>query len=204
MILHDHKLIFIHVPKCAGRSVCDVFHQRFDHFTFHYYYKEYTKFIRMYETFSIVRNPYDRLVSIYHYIKEHRRHSTEPIAVKGASFKWWLTMNIMKYQGDFTYTSPEGERAGDGDIGSSFFFSPQWRRVSSPDGAMVNKVFYFERLHEVEQFLNSKVGVHITLPHKNSSVHKPWREYYDSELIELCRMFRPIQEDCNKLGYELL
>lgn len=79
MITHDYKLIFIHVPKCAGRSINDVFNQRFDHFTARYYEKEYADQWKKYTKFTIVRNPFDRLVSIYTYMMKHRRHLYEPV-----------------------------------------------------------------------------------------------------------------------------
>ena len=93
MISHKHKCIFVHVPKCGGRSVQNVFIQdsgltwdtrepfllrenknlksgppRLAHLT----YREYLDYFYIsqelmdsYFKFSIVRDPYRRMESIY-------------------------------------------------------------------------------------------------------------------------------------------
>lgn len=210
MITHDHKLIFIHIPKCAGRSVSDAFNQRFDHFTLGHYKREYLSCYMNYTTFTIVRNPYDRLVSLFHYIREHRRHVDEPIFCGFGDFKKWLIGNMIAFDRRARGLSPELERGTDGDIGSPFQFAPQWQFLSiiDPDGhnckyglGRVDHIFRFEDLAHVRVFL-SKFGA--SLNHLNSSKHDHWLSYYDGELMEYCRCFKPIVEDCRLFDYELL
>lgn len=101
MITHDHKIIFVHIPKCAGRSICDIFNQRFDHYTAKYYELEFNRFWKEYTKITIVRNPYDRLVSLYIYIKQHRRHANESIAINIQDFRAWIKSNIAAFNGNF-------------------------------------------------------------------------------------------------------
>jgi chondroitin 4-sulfotransferase 11 len=67
---HSKKCIFVHIPKTAGTSVTDALFgtPRPRHRPLQWYegmepelYKEYFKF-------AFVRNPWDRLVSGYHYV----------------------------------------------------------------------------------------------------------------------------------------
>lgn len=210
MISHDHKLIFIHIPKCGGRSICDIFNQRFDHFTANYYIREYSEYWNRYDKFTIVRNPYARLVSIYHYIKEHRRHSFEPIGFEGKmpDFKTWLIKNINHYSGDFYKHSAEGMRGTDGDLGSPFWFSSQFRRLSSNDGKIYANLKLFkleEGMQPVTDWLQEVTGKYLIPLHINKSAHEPFIEYYDEELIELINYcFEPINEDVNNLFYAYL
>ncbi len=69
MIDHKNKLIFIHIPKTAGTSLQELlFNKKI--FNAHRKSLKIIKKIGRYNDyykFAIVRNPFDRLVSIYHY-----------------------------------------------------------------------------------------------------------------------------------------
>lgn len=73
----EKEIIFIHVPKCAGRSVRKAVglprdgHDRALWYKFH----DPEKF-RRYFKFTVVRNPWDRLVSAYFYLRQDRGHET--------------------------------------------------------------------------------------------------------------------------------
>lgn len=208
MITHDFKLFFVHIPKCAGRSVCDMFNQRFDHYTAAYLQREYETFWNDYKKFTIVRNPYDRLVSLYHYIRDHRRHANERIAVDNPmpTFRQWLKINIENYMGDFSFSSAEGYRGSDGNLGSSFWFSSQFRRISDANGKIiVDHIFKLDNgTQEIEDFLQSITHISAKMPHSNKSEYPDFLEFYDDKTIALASSFIPIQEDCLKLGYQLL
>lgn len=206
MISHDFKIFFTHIPKCAGRSVCDIFNQRFDHYTANYYRTEFPNYWSSYHTFTIVRNPFSRYVSLYLYLLEHRRHSKERIMItpgETPSFKLWLKTNINQYQGDFDMNSAEGKRGTDGDPGSSFWFSSQKRRISSHNGGViVSDIFYLEDgMHKVEKYLQGITGVYATMPHSNKQDATDYRKYYDQELIDLVHDFAPAKEDLELFEY---
>ena len=72
MILHDKKIIFVHIPRTGGTSVEKYFNFKFDHgwkpetaqhLTLEEYDNHYD--IKNYFKFTIVRNPWDRLLSWY-------------------------------------------------------------------------------------------------------------------------------------------
>ena len=66
-------LLFVHVPKCGGSSVeaqLGVYH---GHRSAVYFRAADPGLFAAAWKFSIVRNPYDRLVSAFHYLKNHTR-----------------------------------------------------------------------------------------------------------------------------------
>lgn len=197
MITHDYKLIFIHIPKCAGRSICDIFNQRFDHYTAYFYSKEYSRFWNEYKKFAIIRNPYERLVSMYHYIQQHRRHKHEPIGCNGSSFKKWVEINFI-FNKDFDYSSPEAERGNDWSIGSPFWFSSQKRFLSDNNDNLFDSIKLFKLdsgMHPVLDFLKSN-GVEIeNIKTINDSRHDEFMSYYDYNLFDLVTSKKFIQED---------
>jgi hypothetical protein len=78
MFLQEHKLLFIHIPKTAGTSVEAFFKQDYDtsetrrrkHLPLSHYERELGRDqLRDYVIFSIVRNPWDRLLSYFDWCK---------------------------------------------------------------------------------------------------------------------------------------
>lgn len=203
MITHDYKLIFVHIPKCAGRSISEIFNQRFDQFTAGHYEREYPKFWPHYKRFAIIRNPYARLVSMYYYIQNHRRHRFEPIACDGAPFDEWLRKNL-EARGDsiVNLLSPEAERGTDGDLGSRHWFTAQ--------AAFLNYCPKNFDLFRLEHGLNETVlpylqnlGVPVAdIPRVNTTKHENWERHYTRDLLELVNKHRMIREDLAHLGYQ--
>lgn len=71
MVNHDLKLVFIHIPKCAGTSINRMFDMKPYGFSGHAPIKYHEDLLdKGYRAFTIVRNPYDRAVSLYHYFSQ--------------------------------------------------------------------------------------------------------------------------------------
>ena len=72
MICHKRRFVFVHVPKTGGSSVIETLFPeligRWGSYRSHFLPEEYPARVwREYFTFSFIRNPWDRMVSLYHY-----------------------------------------------------------------------------------------------------------------------------------------
>ena len=194
IISHDHKFIFIHTIKAAGWSIKGGINA-FDHDAFvkSRNYPWYNCHMKPHEimekvgktvwdeyfTFAFVRNPWDWLVSLYHYMMEKEGH--------------WQHQEIAELGGFDRYI----ERICRGrDKGQSKF-------VIGKDGReiIIDFIGRFERLQEDYEKICARLEVRaIKLRKVNYSQHKDYRTYYDERLKEL--VAKTFAEDIERFGYE--
>jgi len=100
-----HKLIFIHIPKNAGTSIReslididpDVIYWRYHHTA-----EEYNEFLtrtKDFFKFTFVRNPWDRTISHYLYLKcdQHKKHRLEAWEhIQNLSFEDFIMSTVMQ------------------------------------------------------------------------------------------------------------
>jgi len=69
---HRYRCIFVHIPRTAGTSVLSALKERRHqvHCPWWVYQKADSRRYRTYFKFAFVRNPWDRLVSVYSYLKQ--------------------------------------------------------------------------------------------------------------------------------------
>jgi hypothetical protein len=74
-ISEPHRLIFLHVPKAAGTSIKRVLDlPGGGHPTWQYFAKHFPEQWRSYRKFTVVRNPWDRVVSAFAYAQMPESH----------------------------------------------------------------------------------------------------------------------------------
>jgi hypothetical protein len=172
MICHHHKCIFVHIPKTAGQSIECVFLQllgltwetraplllRFndrkdlgpprlahlkarEYLRYRYISKELFNF---YFKFSIVRNPWSRIVSFYKYKKYYRICTFKNFVMKH------LEKKIQK---------------------DHWFFGPQFDFIHNENGdIIVNFVGKFENINNDFRHICNSINIpEINLPHVNKS-----------------------------------
>lgn len=194
MISHHHKCIFVHIPKNAGQSIEHVFLDLLDlswetraplllrpndrselgpprlaHLKANEYiqYKYLTtEMFDNYYKFTFVRNPWDRMVSIYKYLGFNNK----------CDFKTFL----FSYYKDKIFE----ERF--------WFVGPQSDFIYDPKGKLlVDFVGRFEDLQNDFNQVCRKIGIPLAqLSHinkstdeKNATVFKCYQDYYDQESI---------------------
>ena len=166
MIDHSRKLLFIHIARTGGTSIetaiCGKDWWLIDSESKHISASQsrvlYGEEIwESYHKFSIVRNPWDRLLSMW-------------------ITKWW---NIEKLQSNCKFkefiqnVSPHPNEKY-----NSLFY---WE-ILGEEGIEVLK---FEDLeNEFYTFLRSKKLTEVSLPHVEARQHKHYLEYYDEESLD--------------------
>ncbi len=132
--------------------------------------------------FAFVRNPWDHLVSKYHFILKRPPHRHYEIVRTLSCFRdyvRWLEENP----------------------GEALHGALQKYFVTDHSGQMlVDFLGRYENLQDDFQTACRRVGIHATLPHVNVSKHDDYRAYFDSETIDVVgRLFAP---DIKFFGYD--
>jgi len=191
------KIIFIHIPRCGGTSVeralnmfISVEHGwglKNDRAMHHYLCSDYISLLGRetfysYYKFAIVRNPYTRLISEYHWCP-----------IKGMGSKSRQNMD------DFINDCRDiVEREDYYRTTYHDHMMPQHKFIYDANyNLMVDEVFYFERYDEVASMLNSRF---------DASVKKYQAGDYDKSLTlnpqQKERVYNIYKKDFELLGYE--
>ena len=174
---------FIHINKTGGSSVERALGLPFSHQTASMRVARLgpEEWNRRY-SFTFVRNPWDRIVSQYHYRKGRGRLRRD------LAFPDWIRATLVD---------------GDKDLmGWPVMFMGQVERISSPTGELlVDDVYRFESFAEDFARLCRRVRVDAALPHKKPSSHEHYSEYYDASTAAI--VARAFQRDIEFLGYSL-
>ena len=148
---------------------------------------------RYYESFSFafVRNPWDRMVSAFHYLK-HVPKSDDDVR--------WASENLSSYAcfGDFMQAMKSRSVALR--IMSWRHFLPQSYFIYDVRGRkLVNYVGRFEILQEEVEYIGERIGIDPVLTRENATVKKDYRLHYTKSSRNLVeRLYR---NDINRFGY---
>jgi hypothetical protein len=189
----DHKCVFVHIPKCAGSSISRSLFGNLGggHTTARKYQIVFTKKeFAEYFKFAFVRNPWDRVVSAFLFLKKGGTGQTD---------QRWAEQNLSEYP-DFDsfvrgWLNPVNARA-------SWHFKPQYPYVSGRDGRLlIDFVGYFERLQEDYSFIRRTIRCGAPLIHLNQTRDrsKDFRQYYREETQQI--VADVYREDIRIFGY---
>jgi len=168
---HDRRgeMEFIHVNKTAGSSIEAALGLPFSH---------YTASMRVARlgieewnlrySFTFVRNPWDRLVSQYHHRKGLDRLRTD------LDFRDWVRATLVQ--------------ADRGVVHQPQMFTEQLDWISGSSGeVLVDDIYRYESLHEDFARLCQRLGIQASLPHRKSSAHRHYSQYYDAATEKIVR-----------------
>jgi hypothetical protein len=209
LLSHSHRFIFVHIQKTAGQSLkralepyCDrlprtgvrrlLSHLPLPEDPSRAAFRPHTtaRWARLklsprlydsYCAFTVVRNPFDRAVSNYNFLRQRPEHHSH------------------RHVRELTF---------DGYLG--FLKRHRWRRdptqryrvVDGRGRLLCDPVLKFENLDLEFATLCARLELPVAepLPRKNASTHRPWREYYESRATRdaAVDLFR---EDFDAFGY---
>lgn len=129
--------------------------------------------------FAVVRNPWDRAISAYHYCQ---RYGEIPA---GVSFKEYLRLDFASMN-RFVFVHSQ----------------PQFDVLSNAAGCQyLDFVGRFETLQRDFNRICRRLGIpSTTLPHRHRTRHAPYWEYYDRQAVQLVK--QKYKRDIDWLGYE--
>jgi hypothetical protein len=162
--------LFVHIPKCGGTSVenqIGVFHGHRSAVYFRAADREL--FARAFK-FTLVRNPYDRLVSGFHYLKHH---STAPLD------RAWAARALGGI-GDFReFAEALEDRGFARRVVAWRHFVPQWYFVCDGRGApMMDLVGRIEDFDGFVAELGRRSALRLRNEVHRASARRPWQDYY--------------------------
>jgi hypothetical protein len=202
MISHEHRCIFVHIPKTAGNSINRVFGVGWeDHKDLQCYYDELPRAVfTNYFKFAVVRNPWDRLLSDYNYQLKKSRAPAAKLFVYAAdgskrNFAAWVETAL---------SAPEQYDAGDwgGAVSPHIHrWSPQLDWISVGGKARTDFVARLEQLPEDFRTVCHQLEMPpFRLPHRNRRLHWHYSHYYDRTTRELVAAY--YARDIEHFGYE--
>lgn len=173
-----HDRVFIHIPKCGGWGIWNLFKPLSSFTDQHATIETYIKnkgleFLEKHKVFTIVRNPFDRMVSWFFY---HKRTDTNNIYIEHTFIEW--VKNGCRNHWDST--NPY----------SLFpFIQSNWLKYNNEIIVPQNRIF---KLEEIGKYY---MRTHYSI--RNSNCYY----YYDKEtkkyIEKLC------EEDFNNFNYKL-
>ena len=173
MISHEHKCIFIHIPKTGGESVAvllgvDPDPQKLQylpqkHAGIRYYQKKFPKEFKTYFKFAIVRNPWAATISWAAW-RDRVIKKNPPDSFSKEKFKYYMNHEFRK--SFFAKKRPETMLFINGDMKMDF-------------------IVRFETINEDFEYVYKKLNITNKLPHKNRTKHKRYQEYYNDKMIDM-------------------
>lgn len=193
MLIHNKKLIFIHIPKTGGSSIKQALFGKYisSHDHAGYYRDHHELCWNSYFKFSIVRNPWDRTFSIYNFYK----NGNNPV---NAKIK--ISMNEMSFE-DFIHLYSRGEWLP----GSSFsnpLLTQQLDWISLDGKIAVDLVVKFESLQEDYIRLCEELNIRARrLPHlKKMGNRGDYKNMYNDETKNI--IYRRFKKDIEAFDYD--
>ena len=188
----QHKALFIHIPKSAGRSIVrglfDV--KSVEHAPADWYQLLDPEKFDQYFKFTFVRNPWDRAVSAYTYLLQGGSAASDEdqewsrFVASFESFddfaKQWITAeNVQRYA----------------------LFTPQCAFLKDKFGRIsMDFIGRFENLEQDFATVAQRLGTQTNLPHINSSRSRDFRDYYSEASVQA--VAKAYAEDIETLEYQ--
>lgn len=194
---------FVHIPKTAGTSLSTVivnskkYRVNFsptEHATASQIIKILGRNSKKFYSFSFVRNPWDRLNSLYHFLcqkklSEEKGENWDQQALKNNGFKAWLLGE------DFWPPYTNGSGPPFQKRTQSYFLCDEKENI------LVDDVFRYENLQNDLTILSRNIGIEFdSLPKTKATVRDGYKYDYCSETIDFVNHFH--NEDIERFNYK--
>ncbi len=189
----DHHCMFVHIPKCAGVSICKSLfgnlaggHTNIKKYQLIFSKAEFDRYFK----FAFVRNPWDRLVSAFFFLRRGGFNESD---------RKWAREKLDQFQDFGSFVRKWVNRDN---VSSWRHFVPQHKYVCSTDGKLlVNFVGRFENLEEDFSYVSRRINAESALrvANRTASRKASYAEYYSDETRRI--VADVYREDIDLFGY---
>ena len=190
-------LIYVHIPKCGGSSVKKALLPYYDFPPGHYSANTYREALGEHDysnlhRFTVVRNPWDRLVSAYFYVMDKRHNKYSP----NTYFRDKVLAKYIDFE-DFVVS-----HIGEGKSLNFNHFVPQYKFIcDESEKIIVDNIIKLEDLTLGFEKLGKSLGRQFQLSVVNTSKReKDYRSYYNEKTKKIVEDVYSI--DSNEFEYE--
>lgn len=186
--------IFIHVPKCAGQSIRRTLfanlqpgHIRAYTYQLIYPWRQYQQYFK----FAFVRNPWDRVVSAYLFMKEGGAHTKDLM---------WAKENLSEFNSFESFIKDGLSRRS---ILDWPHFQPQANFLRGQSGRIeMDFIGRFENIQDDFELVRKELGSPEKLAYVNKTRSKKegYRSYYKDEIQQI--VAEVYSEDIKTFGYD--
>ena len=223
----NKKALFIWIPKCGGSSIAsqfklnqqignDLFVYNFDnnsnvtfgHADINILLKKNILSLDFYKKsfkFCVVRNPYDRAISLFFFLRLHKKYSFKNWVNYLYKNKNYIPKNSHRNVSYYEIKNNKWQLViGRNPYGIDCISNP-WNPMCSwiPDD--IDKIYYFEELDNIVNDVNKVLGIkdnnNNKIIHKNKSQHNNYREYYDNDTRN--KIYEIYKEDFVRFNYSI-
>ncbi len=187
----QHKCIFIHIPKCAGVAVSTALFNNLagGHATARQYQLIFspTDFANYFK-FAVVRNPWDRLVSAFHFLKGGGMDEVD---------RSWAAENLAPFDNFNDFVT---QWVNKNNVRTEIHLRPQVEFLCRRNTLLVDFVGYFENLEHDFGCISSRLGMGDKILRKmNSSKRIDYKDYYTEQTKRI--VADVYWDDIRVLGY---
>ncbi|OKY26881.1 hypothetical protein BI291_01660 [Thalassotalea sp. PP2-459] len=187
----DNKAIFVHIPKCAGVSVCKKLFGNLagGHTSINEYLVIFEpKNIKNYYKFTFVRNPWDRLVSAYFFLKK---------GGFGEKDKAWFEKELSMFSSFEQFVT---EWVNKENIQKWHHFRPQTHYIiDRHEKVSLDFIGFLENMDDDFQFISNKLNIDAEISIQNKSQHNNYMTYYTEKTKKIVEQV--YEQDIKTLGY---
>lgn len=187
-------VLFIHVPKAAGTSVSKALYGRsLGHFYAADVRRAFPSAFDHWFSFSLVRNPWARLLSAYVFARTGRTESAGVYQYQ----RYLADPRFHSFERFVLEWLPEADLANEDNI-----FREQWRYLCDEDGTvLLDHVGRVENMDDTIALLEERLGRHLVVGHSNVlGAGNEFRQRYTKEMIRTVGDI--YARDIDLLGYD--
>lgn len=166
----NHKVCITSINRILfKKNIKDILNKKFDLNSYKKWVDNSINKFDEYFKFTIVRNPWDRMVSCFSYMNYSNLKFEEFILSYIAAKEKDKNNSILS---DYEFR-----------LVSHLF--PQINNIILNGKQYVDFIGRYENLNSAWNVITNKINFHHKLPHKNATIHKNYVQYYDKNTIKL-------------------